>query len=75
MFSQQAPGQYSGAMLSYLDAGTGSMLMAAFAGGIAGIIVFVRLYWHRFLGVFSKKHKAQAEETFGELMGKGPTDS
>ena len=62
-------------MLSYLDAGTGSMLMAAFAGGAAGIGVLLRMYGHRILGVFSKKHKAQAEETFGDLMGKAPTDS
>ena len=33
------------------------MLMAAFAGGAAGIGVLVRLYWHRILGVFSKKHQ------------------
>jgi hypothetical protein len=62
-------------MLSYLDASTGSMLMAAFAGGAAGIGVLCRMYGHRFLGVFSKKHKAQAEEEFGELMGKAPSDS
>jgi hypothetical protein len=62
-------------MLSYLDAGTGSMLMAAFAGGIAGIGVLVRMYGHRILGIFSKKHRKQAEETFGELMGKTPSDS
>ena len=62
-------------MLSYLDAGTGSMLMAAFAGGAAGIGVLLRMYGHRILGVFSKKHKAQAEESFGELMGKAPNDS
>ena len=61
-------------MFSYLDAGTGSMLMAAFAGGIAGIAVLVRLYWHRFMGIFSKKHRQAAEETFGDLMGKTPTD-
>jgi len=62
-------------MLSYLDASTGSMLMAAFAGGAAGIGVLLRMYGHRILGVFSKKHKAQAEEEFGELMGKAPSDS
>ncbi len=62
-------------MLSYLDAGTGSMLMAAYAGGAAGIGVLLRMYGHRILGVFSKKHKAAAEEEFGELMGKTPTDS
>ncbi len=62
-------------MLSYLDASTGSMLMAAFAGGAAGIGVLARLYGHRMLGVFSKKHKVQAEETFGDLMGNRKTDS
>jgi hypothetical protein len=56
-------------MHAYLDAGTGSMLMAAFAGGAAGIAVLGRLYWHRLLGVFSKKHRAQAVETFDDLMG------
>jgi len=61
-------------MLSYLDASTGSMLMAAFAGGAAGIGVLCRMYGHRILGVFSKKHKAQAEDEFGELMGKAPSD-
>ena len=61
-------------MLSYLDASTGSMLMAAFAGGAAGIGVLVRMYGHRILGVFSKKHKAQAEESFDDLMGKAPSD-
>ena len=44
-------------MFAYLDAGTGSMLMAAFAGGAAGIGVLLRLYGHRILGVFSKKHR------------------
>jgi hypothetical protein len=62
-------------MLSYLDASTGSMLMAAFAGGAAGIGVLCRMYGHRILGVFSKRHKAQAAEEFGELMGKAPSDS
>jgi hypothetical protein len=60
-------------MIAYLDAGTGSMLMAAFAGGAAGIGVLLRLYGHRILGVFSKKHRQQAEETFGDLMGKAPS--
>jgi hypothetical protein len=62
-------------MLSYLDASTGSMLMAAFAGGAAGIGVLLKMYGHRFLGLFSKKHKAQAEDSFGELMGKSPSDT
>jgi hypothetical protein len=62
-------------VIAYLDAGTGSMLMAAFAGGAAGIGVLLRLYGHRILGLFSKKHRQQAEESFGELMGKTHSDS
>lgn len=61
-------------MLSYLDAGTGSMIAAAFAGGLAGIGVMFRMYGHRILGVFSKKHKAQAEEVRAELVHSDASD-
>ena len=47
-------------MLSYLDPGTGSMIAAAFAGGAAGFGVLMRMYGHRLLGVFSKKHRMRA---------------
>ena len=56
-------------MLSYLDPGTGSMIAAAFAGGAAGFGVLMRVYGHRIAGVFSKKHRAQAEEARAELLG------
>ena len=56
-------------MLSYLDAGSVSMLMAAIAGGVAGIAVLGRVYWHRFLGIFSKKHRLAAQEAAAELLG------
>jgi hypothetical protein len=56
-------------MFAYLDAGTGSMLMAAFAGGAAGIGVLLRMYGHRIMGVFSKKHRTKAEEAHADLMG------
>ena len=58
-----------GRMLSYLDPGTGSMIAAAFAGGAAGIGVLLRMYGHRVLGVFSKKHRVRAEEAQAELVG------
>lgn len=56
-------------MFAYLDAGTGSVLLAAFAGGAAGITVLGRVYWHRFLGIFSKKHREAAAEATAELVG------
>ena len=56
-------------MLSYLDPGTGSMIAAAFAGGIAGFGVLLRMYGHRVLGVFSKKHRTKlAFVSFGEEL-------
>jgi len=55
-------------MFSYLDPGTGSMIAAAVAGGAAGIFVFLKVYYHRFLGVFSKKHRFQADEARAELV-------
>jgi hypothetical protein len=56
-------------MLSYLDPGTGSMIAAALAGGAAGFVVLMKLYWHRLLGVFSKKHRAEADATRAQLVG------
>ena len=64
-----------GPMLSYLDPGTGSMIAAAFAGGVAGLLVFFKMYWHRFLGVFSKKHRVQAEEARAELVADADVDA
>jgi hypothetical protein len=56
-------------MFIYLDAGTGSMIIAAFAGGAAGIGVLIKMYSQRMLGVFSNKHRQQAEETRAQLVG------
>jgi hypothetical protein len=56
-------------MLSYLDAGSASMLAAAVAGGAAGLVVLARVYWHRILGVVSKKHREQARAAAAQLVG------
>jgi hypothetical protein len=61
-------------MLSYLDPGTGSMIAAAFAGGFAGFGVLLKMYGHRVLGVFSKKHRMQAEEARAELAAEADAD-
>jgi hypothetical protein len=54
-------------LIAYLDAGTGSLLLAAIAGGAAGIGVLVKLYWNRFLGIFSKSRRAEAEAARAQL--------
>lgn len=56
-------------MNAYLDAGTGSMIAAALAGGVAGIGVLLRMYGNRFLGIFSKKRRALAERERADLVG------
>jgi hypothetical protein len=35
-------------MLAYLDPGAGSLILQALAGGVAGLVVFGKIYWGRF---------------------------
>ena len=42
---------------------------AALVAGGAGLVVLMRMYWHRFIGLFSKKHRAQADELAEQLVG------
>lgn len=34
---------------AYLDAGTGSIILQVLLGGVAGLAIAGKLYWHRFL--------------------------
>ncbi len=36
-------------LLAYLDAGSGSALLTAIAGGFAAVAVMARIYWNRVL--------------------------
>lgn len=56
-------------MLGYLDANSGSMIVAALAGGGAGMIVLLRMYGYRLLGAFSPKYRAKAAAKRSELVG------
>jgi hypothetical protein len=42
-------------VLGYLDAGSGSLLLQALAGGFAGVAVVGKLYWRRLKRVFAKR--------------------
>ncbi len=37
---------------AYLDPGSGSMLLQLLLGGVAGLVVVIKLYWHRLLVKF-----------------------
>lgn len=39
-------------ILAYLDPGAGSLLLQALLGGLAGLIVILKLYWRRLLRFF-----------------------
>jgi hypothetical protein len=42
-------------VVGYLDAGSGSMIMQALAGGLAGFAVVGKLYWRRIKRVFARR--------------------
>jgi hypothetical protein len=43
---------------AYLDPGTGSMLLQVLLGGVAGVALAGRLYWHRLLALFGLRKSA-----------------
>jgi hypothetical protein len=42
-------------VVGYLDAGSGSLIMQALAGGLAGMAVVGKLYWSRIKRVFARR--------------------
>jgi hypothetical protein len=65
-------GSTTGTAHAYLDAGTGSMILQMLLGGVAGLALVGKLYWHRFLVTIGvrkdepeldadAKHRAHAE--------------
>lgn len=40
--------------LAYLDAGSGSLIVQAVVGGVAGVAVAARLYWRRLADRFRR---------------------
>ena len=49
---------------AYLDPGSGSVMLQLLLGGLAGLVVLLKLYWHRLLVFFGirKEEETQAEE-------------
>ena len=40
---------------AYLDPGTGSIILQAMLGGVAGLAMVLKLYWHRLTSIFRRK--------------------
>jgi hypothetical protein len=47
-------------MLSYIDPGTGSLVLQAIAGGVAAAAVTAKLYWSRVKRVFRREPDNEA---------------
>lgn len=46
---------------AYLDAGTGSMILQVLLGGVAGLAIAGKLYWHKFLVMIGVRSKTETE--------------
>lgn len=46
---------------AYLDPGSGSMIIQLVLGGVAGLVVILKLYWRRLLGRFGIRDKDESE--------------
>lgn len=53
---------------AYLDPGSGSMILQLLLGGVAGVVMVIKLYWHSFLNIF--KNKKSAESTLPPSQSK-----
>ncbi len=45
--------------LAYMDPGTGSLFLQLLLGGVAGLLVFLKLFWHRITSFFGFSRKQQ----------------
>ena len=66
------------AAFAYLDPGSGSMLLQLVLGGLAGLAVIAKLYWHRLLGLFgmhSQHEESDSEADAASLTTSDPSDS
>ncbi len=61
--------------LAYMDPGTGSLFLQLLLGGVAGLAVFVKLFWQRILSFFGMGPKEvepqQPESTQPDLPTEG----
>ncbi len=47
---------------AYLDANSGTMLLQIVLGGLGGLFVFAKLFWHRIRTFFSRRGSPTAQE-------------
>ena len=63
---------------AYLDPGSGSMFLQLLLGGLAGLAVLLKLYWHRFLSLFGvSPQESEDDSAAGPAgsVGSPPTET
>ncbi len=61
----------SQAMLAYLDAGTGSIILQAVLGGTAAVAVALKLWWHKVLHVLHIRRRPDEHPAHDHGTGPG----
>ena len=50
-------------LVAYLDPASGSLLLQLLLGGVAGLALVLKLFWHRILGLFGLKKPKDEKPT------------
>lgn len=61
--------------LAYLDPGTGSIILQVMLGGVAGLLLAGKLYWHRILTVLGIRREAPETHVPSVQQDVGPDAS
>ena len=58
-------------LIAYLDPGTGSVILQAILGGVAGLALTAKLWWGRVVSIFRRDPQTDPQ-TDAEETGSGP---
>ena len=58
---------------AYIDPGSGSMLVQLLTGGVAGVLILLRLYWRRLKDRFRGPSAAAERASSGDAKRSEPT--
>ncbi|WP_159715995.1 hypothetical protein [Geminicoccus flavidas] len=56
-------GMSTGTAFAYLDPGTGSIILQVLLGGVAGLLLAGKLYWHRLLIMLGIRREEEVAST------------
>ena len=57
---------------AYIDAGVGSMILQLLLGGIGGVLVVIKLYWHRIKGLLPFRQPNESQNHNDDETPKSP---